>query len=533
MNRAACWFAAALLLAPGVAAGQGEPLPPPAELPWSGEETLRVDLLTVPFFAVDAEGRPVTDLREDEVELRIGDLRLTPDTLDSYLRGAAGPHVAAPAPGDGEAAPQRPQQVVVLLDRAFLDAAGWRASQHASIALVEGLTAADRLTLIVNDPIEGLRVRFSSVAADRHGKRRFRDEVGSLLPAHRRLEANAEAALPPYVMGNTRNGKPGEQVHNAYEAAGALGRAEYRQIAYDLADNLRLLALLLARTPGEKTLLTFSGGVDSKLYFEGEVGFAGVGSGGSSESAHVDTRRAEPMIERFHKAYTALAAAGVNSVLINPQPDHSGREMLAQMSHAVGGALVENVNSGAIQRRVGEITAARWVAGAYAANLPPSAASAEVEVVVKRPGVRTYAPRRLPTRRSYQTLSPEERRFLVVSVVREGAPAARELNGNIASAATAGGRRLRFAAERPEAAGERPLDFFQVLLRQGKDDPEMALVTYEERLRLQAQVPLAAEARLETGEASYVWAVMAVEPQSGDLYLRRLQLLAPPAGSGR
>ena len=43
------------------------------ELPRSGGgETIDVEIKIVPFYAVDDKGRPVHDLRPEEVELRIG-----------------------------------------------------------------------------------------------------------------------------------------------------------------------------------------------------------------------------------------------------------------------------------------------------------------------------------------------------------------------------------------------------------------------------------------------------------------------------
>jgi hypothetical protein len=520
-----------LLLALAIAA-LGSPalrgtLAPQAEqaLPWGGEESVAVELLTVPFYAVDDAGRPVVDLRADEVRLAVGDARIVPDTFDSFVSAAA-PALRGEA---RRAAAQRARHVVLLLDRAFLGFEGWRNSQRAAIGLVDGLPADDRVTLMVNDPLKGLDTLLSAIRLDSSGRRKFRVAVERQLAAPNRLESDAEARYSPYVLGAGRNGVPGEQVHNAYEAGGALARSEYRSVGYDLADNLELLSLALGRSQGSKLLVLFSGGIDDTLYLEGEVGFRGVGSSDAFAS-WVDTRRAEPMVGRFERAYDSLAAAGVNLVTVNPFPSGAyGRDMLNHLTNKVGGVMVEDPNPTTLLARVESLTAARYELGVYAQKLPAGFAGKTARVVISRPGVTATSPARLPSQRKYRELLPHERKMLIVDLVQGGivAPA---LSGQVRSASgSAGERRLRFDAERPPAVSGQPLDLYDVLIKVGEKGKPPELVSYGERLEVAVGEALGAEARIAKG--TYVWAILAVEPGSGNVYLKRLQI-APPGAPG-
>ena len=79
-----------------------------------GGETVDVEIKMIPFYAVDAQGQPVYDLRPDEVELRVGGKPVPLDTLDGYPMTAASPEGA---PSKRVAPPSR--RVVFQFDTAF------------------------------------------------------------------------------------------------------------------------------------------------------------------------------------------------------------------------------------------------------------------------------------------------------------------------------------------------------------------------------------------------------------------------------
>ena len=85
----ALFLAQPLALAAAAPPGARQPAPP-APPPSAGGETVEVDIRIVPFCAVDAAGKPISDLRQDEVELRIGGRAVAIDTLDRTVAAPGG-----------------------------------------------------------------------------------------------------------------------------------------------------------------------------------------------------------------------------------------------------------------------------------------------------------------------------------------------------------------------------------------------------------------------------------------------------------
>ncbi|HEV8240065.1 MAG TPA: hypothetical protein VGS57_11910 [Thermoanaerobaculia bacterium] len=531
-------FAFALLLLPLAAAAFAN-LPDAPPVPAAQQESVAVDLRTVPFYAVDAQGEPVFDLRADEVELRVDGHAVPIDTFDRHrLDGSA------PAPGStnaaGVAAPPS-RDVYLVLDQAFLSFAGLRDARAMAENLAGAFQPSDRLTLIVNDPQLGFRSVLGPVAGDRSGQRQLHAALGKGDSHVDRLRT--DPGLPPMVIA----GPIGEQVHNAYEAGGSLMKAEYRAAAYELADSLRLFALQLNRSSAPKVVIIITPGIDSQLYFEGEIGFTGVGSDGDALHAHVDLRRAGPMIQKFQPALAALAASGANYVLVNPDAQRqSGREMLAQVHHEVGGLMLENASPTKLVRELRASTAAYYVAGFYAQGDASPKPGTTVEVVVKRPGVRVSAPHGVRAPRPWSTLDADERRLAVLDVVQRGAyetesgprpdlvakPLQAQVRGAAAAAGDApGAKRLELLGQWPPELAGHKVEVYEVVMRPSGAGSKAALLSFRESAREPPAEPLRAELAVAAGPQ--VWAVVVVEPSSGGTYLRRLQITGPPVPPAR
>src|SRR5947199_10446818 len=80
-SRALLSVLALALVAPG-AFGKTPPAAPPR---FASGETVNVEVKIVPFYAVDAKGRAVTDLRRDEIELRVGGAAVPVESFDRYV----------------------------------------------------------------------------------------------------------------------------------------------------------------------------------------------------------------------------------------------------------------------------------------------------------------------------------------------------------------------------------------------------------------------------------------------------------------
>ncbi len=74
-----------------------------------GEETVDVELRTIPFYALDADGQPVFDLEVHEIELWSGGEPITPDVFDHWV-------TTTDAIRDR---PPEPRQVFMLFDQVF------------------------------------------------------------------------------------------------------------------------------------------------------------------------------------------------------------------------------------------------------------------------------------------------------------------------------------------------------------------------------------------------------------------------------
>jgi len=551
------------------AAQQGaEPL-----LPLAGEESLQVELRTVPFYAVDEAGRPVHDLRPEEVELVVGGQGITPETFDAFSLGSD-PSAAAgalPAGEGGQAGPEtftRPlsRHVFFLFDTAFASARSLRRSQETARGLVDRLPETDRLYLLLHHPERGFRQELGPLVANVAGKERFRQALEDLTPEIERLQTRAEASLPPMDLstspggvvggpdlGPGRNGTPREQVHNAYEQTGALGRSEYRSVAYQLAEAYTVFAAALRQIREPKLVLNFSTGIEDRLFFEGEVAFKGVGS--SSASMYVaDMRRADPMVSHFQGPLSELAATGAAMIFVNAAAeDASGRDSLRHMGEVTGGRVVEGVDVGSLAERIVGSTSAYYEAGFYSRPGLGDEDPTRVEVVIRRPGVRAFSPRRLESRLIYRALDAHQRRYLIVDLVHRGAEGRglvragelgaggwgvgesgaasprmvlHELAGQLAGRTAEGGK-LVLRAAWPEAVEGRKMDLYEVVLAVAPGGEEAEIVRFDRHELTATAEPLLLAAELPRGETVYVWGVVAVEPESGDTYFRRLMLQAP------
>jgi hypothetical protein len=158
------------------------------------------------------------------------------------------------------------------------------------------------------------------------------------------------------------------------------------------------------------------------------------------------------------------------------------------------------------------------------------AARETVEVVVKRPGVKAWAPPALKVREAYETLTASEKRLLVLDLVAGGPEALRgpvrlqvqDLGGKVAGRPEKSGRRLRFDAAWPADIAGKDLDVYNVALApvRGAKTPKVLLLEQQEASR-PGSVPL--EVWLANTD-TLIWGIVAVEPATGRTWYRRLQL---------
>lgn len=533
------------------------------------EDRVDVELRTVPFYVVDGDGQPVYDLRPEEIELVVEGEAFSPDTFDAYRLGGTASsesHSTAerePAPGQPAPTYERTvhRHVFFLFDTAFSSARSLRRSLDAAFGLLQTLPESDRLYLILHHPEQGFRQELGPIAANPAGKEGLRQALEKLKPEIQRLQIAAEANLPPMSLavpqstvegaggklGPGRNGTPAEQVHNAYEQVGNLGRTEYQSVAEQLAESYVVFAAALRQVTEPKVVLNFTGGIDDRLYFQGDVPFVGVGS---TEAYLVDVRRSSPLVGRFQGPLTELAESGATFLFVNGAAEGArGAESLHHMGEVTGGTVIASTDAAILERRIAASTSAYYEAGFYSrpgdASRPDSADGRPVgvKVKVKRPGMRVVAPRRLESRLVYRSLTVEQRRLVIVDLVQRGAegggadgltrasyqPPRMQLRPIEARLVGRSARRgdLVMEASWPEAMVGRGVDLYQVVLALRPGSQEAEIVRFDRQRTTGSRELLLLSAAPPSGDVAYVWGVVMVEPETGDTYFQRMMLQAP------
>jgi hypothetical protein len=522
-------LALVLLAVPAVSAAAA---PRPATPRSGGGETVDVEIKIVPFYAVDAEGKPVWDLRSDEVELRLGGKPVLIDTFD----GPAAPGGAERTGSNGLRPASR--NVIFLLDSAFTSPGGVHHSITMARKLAGELSEGDRLFLMTFSVARGLEKRLGPVPADRQGKAKLSAALDHVMPEVRRLSAEGVADLPRLqqvehntVQNGNRDDKPTSQWMGQTDSMNEFDRSEYMSVARGLAESIDATAAGLRHLRGPKLFLMFWEGLDSDLFFDGDIGF----KPGSNERISYGGQRTSGLMLHFIKPLQDLADSGAMTVFVNPSaPSDVGDDaegpirQIAQMAGAyyTGGGDPQYVGA-----RVAATTAAYYEAGFYLKG-DPKAARQPVEVVVKRPGVKAWAPAAVKMRETYEGLTAYEKRMLIVELVAGGPEAQRGpvrmdlhgLDGAVQSRAGGkDGRRLRYDVAWPADLNGKDVDVYSVALAppaKGQKTPTILQFDSKEKARAGA-LPL--EVSLAKG-GEMIWGIVAVDPGTGQAWYRRLQL---------
>ncbi len=525
---AALAFAAVLALA---STASSQSLAPPPKV---AGETVNVEVKIVPFYAVDAKGNPVYDLRQDEVELRVGGAPAPVESFDRYViqSGRAG----------SEASPLTPtpsRSVFFLFDQTFSSPTGFNTDKRLAARMVQSWPGGDRLFLMEHGTT-GIERKLGPVPPDAEGKKELLAAIAALEPEVRRLELQASTNAdygPPAgraSRGMAASLMPQSQRASMTDSIQGNVRNEYHNVARDFAGSLGDFAAELRRVSGPKLLVLFSQGMDSDLYFLGNTGF----KVGSDDSVEVDSRRAPPLVDRFRQPLAALAESGTVLLFVNTDrgPDDDADAVLRHMAQTAGGLYIEGRDPRDLEQRIAGSTTAYYEASFHPAASLLQRDSAAVEVTVRRPGVKVWAPAAVRTRESYLDLSAAAKRRMVIDLL-SGGPAAQRANdpvrlsiqtlpGRVVSQGEPGHPGLRFEAAWPADLATRKLDVYNVLFAPPGEGRKGKILRFD----VQEAVPAADRAALNTsleGEGTLVWGIVAVDPETQQAWFSRLMLKAP------
>jgi hypothetical protein len=403
-------FAAALALTS--TASSQSPSPPPKV----AGETVNVEVKIVPFYAVDAQGNPVYDLRQDEVELRVGGARVPVESFDRYViqSGRVGSQASPLTP-----TPSR--SVFFLFDQTFSSLTGFNTDKRLAARMVQSWPGGDRLFVMAHGTAAGIERKLGPVPPDAEGKKELLAAIEALQPEVRRLELQKDTTLdygPPSESashGKVSGSAPSDQRASMDDSIQGSVRNEYHGAARDFADSLGDFAAELRRISGPKLLVLFSQGMDNDIYFLGNNGLRV----GSDESVEVDSRRAPPLVDRFRQPLAALAESGTVLLFVNTDrgPEDDADAVLQNMAQTAGGLYVEGRDPRDLEQRIAGSTTAYYEAGFHPAASLLQRDSAAVEVTVRRPGVKVWAPAAVRTRESYLDLSALEKRRMVIDLL--------------------------------------------------------------------------------------------------------------------
>ncbi|HEY4591513.1 MAG TPA: hypothetical protein VIJ61_03845 [Thermoanaerobaculia bacterium] len=521
-------FVAALALA---SSAPGQSPAPPSKV---AGETVNVEVKIVPFYAVDAQGNPVYDLRQDEVELRVGGARVPVESFDRYViqSGRDGSQASPLTP-----TPSR--SVFFLFDQTFSSPTGFNADKRLAARMVQSWPGGDRMFLMTHGTT-GIERKLGPVPPDAEGKKELLAAIAALEPEARRLElqenTNADFGAPAgrASRGLVSGAAPGSQRASVDDGIQGSVRNEYHNVARDFAVSLGDFAAELRRISGPKLLVLFSQGMDSDLYFVGNNGLKVY----SDDSVEVDSRRAPPLVDRFRQPLAALAESGTVLLFVNTDrgPEDDADSVLRHMAQTAGGLYVEGRDPRDLEQRIAGSTTAYYEAAFHPAASLLQRDSAAVEVAVRRPGVKVWAPAAVRTRESYLDLSAAEKRRMVIDLL-SGGPAAERANspvrlsvqplpGRVVSQGVSGHPGLRFEAAWPADLATRKLDVYNVLFMAPGEGRKGKILHFDAEEALPAANRAAFDTALE-GEGTLVWGIVAVDPETQQAWFSRLMLKAP------
>lgn len=522
----------------------------PAEPVVGDGATVNVEIKIVPFYAVDEQGKPVLDLKQDEIELRIDGKPVALDTFDAFpqVGGAttisnAGAPEAAPAPAPVKAqAPEAKnvhRHVVLFFDVAFSNLRGFDSGRKFAEKMVHEAPESDLLYLVTYDFKTGLKQRMGPVAANGKGKKEILASIKKLKPESGLIDQGADFGMPLVTRGVSKNGVPQAQTSALYMAVRTNSDAQMENNAVRLAESFQVLAEQFQRINEPKLMVFLSQGINNRLYWEGSdiaLQFS------TAPFAHINNKQFRGLHTLYEKPLQQLAETGTLSLFVNLDDksrgagsEDSSMEHMARMS---GGLYVGEVDPKVANDRAAGSTGAYYEAGFYLTDSALRPVRSNVEVVVKRPGIRTWSAGRIKTRETWRGLSEDARKLLIVDLVEGDAEAQRarsavrldlrNLPGNVLGRSTEGKTTLRYEVGWPQELAGRKIDLYNVVIEPTRQAGSPNILRFDKQgtsvdgkvRNVDVEVP---------EKATFVWGIVAVEPETGRTWYRRFHLQGRPA----
>ena len=550
-----------------------------------GRAEISVNLRIVPFYAVDKQGNPVTDLRADEIELYVDGKRVKLAYFDRYIferkeesEASQKVEVAETQPPPAVEAPRTPKssaprQVFLLMDLAFSSRRGFLKSRELAVDITSQLFDNDRVYLLTYSMMRGLRRVWGPVS----GRKKVREQLMRSLglwktlnrPTSTRPVAVASSRLTPIesmtpetTQTDNRQQDNTNQLSMRAEADAEIlafltqtqkfNTHTYRQAAERLADSLKALAATLKPVPGPKLLVLFSQGVQNRVYF-------GAAYTNTPMSPTVqDIVRQGPFFQddrlgssflhdRFRRALQELVDAGVMMMVVNSEGGITsfdqatgGENALRHMARTTDGLYIGGSLKEVLQRKVINWTTAYYEASFIMKKPSPKGKRHKVKIKIKRPGVEIWSLKRIRDPKAYRYLSKNEQQVFVTQLIYRGPydlglrPADAEffeLEGRPFSETTEQRRTAIYDYPWPNDLLKRKVDLYSIIIQSDKQarlGPPLRVTRKELKprggnLTVEEDIPW---------ERPVVWGLVLVDRKSGKTYWKRWYITpAVPSGS--
>ena len=520
----------------------------PAEPRVGGSETVNVEIKIVPFYAVDEQGKPVLDLKQEEIEVLIDGKPVAIDTFDAFEKvgGAttlsnAGSDAPASEPASAPARAQKARRHVVLFfDMAFSNIRGFESGRKFAEKMVNDSPSEDLLYLVTHDFKSGLKQRLGPLPANEKGKAQLLAGLKKLKPEAGFVDPYADLGIGLISRGSRRNNVPQDQNSAINNAVRTNSQAQLEGTARSLAESMQLLAEQFQRINEPKLMVFLSQGIDRTLYWEGsDIGMQASGAAYGNLFTNYQYRG---LYTLYEKPMQDIGETGTMSLFVNLDDKAHGAggglgSSMQHMARVSGGLYLGAVDPAVVNQRVASATGAYYEAGFYLTDAAQRPSRSNVEIRVKRSGVRTWSAGTIKTRETWRGLSENARRLLIVDLVEGDAEAQRarsavrldlrNLPGNVRGRSTAGKTTLRYEVGWPQELSGRKIDLYNVVIEPTRQAGSPKILRFDKEgtsvdgkvRNIDVEVP---------EKSSFVWGIVAVEPDTGRTWYRRFHLQGRP-----
>lgn len=515
---------------------------PPAGSVGEIADTVDVEIKIVPFYAVDQDGKPVFDLKQEEVEVLVDGKPVALDVFDA----PRGPQTEAPsatadvpaAQKDGPRPAASRRHVVLFFDVAFSSVPGFQKAQKLAQTMIEDSPEQDYLYLLVHDFKSGLKQELGPITANSAGKSKMIEHIRRMKPEIGQIDANADSKVTLHSSGPAKQ-RGALMDQNTAISAGLRtnSQAQLEGTARSLSKSLELLTGQFQRITEPKLLVFLSQGIDPKLYWVGSNVDLQFGAS-SSAFSHIQSYQYRGLHGLYDKPLRDLADTGAMSLFVNM--DDKGNESQSSLHHMAlngGGLYLGGVDPNRVAERAGNATAAYYEAGFYLNDQTRTVSRAKIDIGIKRPGVRTFSAGALKIRETWRGLGEDARRLLIVDLIEGDAATQRartkvrldyhNLPGQVVGRSDSGRTLLRYEAGWPQELAGRRVDLYNVVLEPTRQAGSPNVLRFDRKAATRVDQAGAIEVEVPD-KAQFLWGIVAVEPETGRAWYRRFHLQGKP-----